>query len=384
VKILHVIARLNVGGAALSVLEVAATQQRRGHDVTVVAGTIPSSEDSMEYVADELGVPVHHLPALRRELSATYDALATAKLWSLLREQRPDVLHTHTSKAGATGRVAAAFAGPWRPAAVAHMYHGHVLSGYFSPRRERVFRGIERALAHVTDVLVAVSDEVRDDLVGVGVAPRDKFVVVRYGFDLDARVDARPETRTSLRAEIGAADDTLVVGFVGRLTGVKRPLDLVRTIAAVRSDTILVVLGDGEERRALETLAADLGQADRCRFLGYRRDVPRWYAAFDTVLLTSANEGTPVAAIEALAAARPVVATSVGGTASVVEDGETGFLAPAGDIGSLALHLECLAGDRGLRRRMGELGAARMRERFSLERMVDDIDEVYRAAAIRR
>lgn len=379
-RIVHAIARLNVGGAALSVLEVAANQQRRGHDVVVVAGTIPAGEESMEYVADELGVRVHHLPALRREPSPLDDAAATASLRSLLRRQRPDVLHTHTSKAGATGRVAAVLAGGARPRTVVHMFHGHVLSGYFSPRRERVFGAIERALAHVTDTVIAVSDEVRDDLVRLHVAPPEKIAVVRYGFDLDARVDTRPETRARLRAEIGAGDDAFVVGFVGRLTGIKRPLDLVRTLAAVEADAILVVLGDGEERASVEALAAQLGQDRRCRFLGYRRDVPGWYGAMDALLLTSANEGTPVAAIEALAAARPVVATDVGGTPTVVDDGETGFLAPVGDTTSLAAHLDRFARDRDLRTRMGETGAARMRERFSLDAMVDNIERVYATA----
>ena len=376
-RIVHAIARLNLGGATLSVLELAAGQQRRGHDVVVVAGTIPRREESMEYLADELGVDVIRLAALRREISPPADVTATYELWRLLRDRRPDVLHTHTSKAGATGRVAALLSLRKRPQAVVHTYHGHVLSGYFSPTREHVYRGIERALAYATDTLIAVSVEVREDLVRYHVAPRSKFAVVPYGFDLDARVDARPETRAALRAEVGAGDDTLVVGFVGRLTAIKRPVDLVRTIAAVESDAVLVVVGDGEERAHAEAAAIELGVTDRCRFVGYRRDAPGWYSAFDVLLLTSANEGTPVAAIEALAAARPVVATGVGGTATVVDDGETGLLAPAEDTRALAAHLDTLARDARGRIAMGELGARRMRERFSTDRMIDEIERVY-------
>jgi len=379
-RIVHAIARLNLGGATLSVLELAAAQQARRHDVVVAAGTIPSREESMEYLADELGVQVLHLPALRREISPHHDLDATYALWKLLRKRRLDVLHTHTSKAGATGRLAAFHAGRRRPAAVVHTYHGHVLSGYFPPRRERLYRGIERVLAFTTDKLIAVSVEVREDLVRYGVAPRSKFVVVPYGFDLASRVDTRLDTRTRIRAELGAADDTLVVGFIGRLAPVKRPVDLVRTIAAVESDALLVVVGDGEDRRVTEETAAQLGVTERCRFVGYQRDAPGWYAAFDALLLASANEGTPVAAIEALAAGRPVVATNVGGTATVVDDGETGFLAPAGDVEALAAHLDRLARDRALRTRMGELGAARMAERFSTARMVADLEGVYARA----
>jgi glycosyltransferase involved in cell wall biosynthesis len=380
VKIVHAIARLNLGGATLSVLELAAAQQRRRHDVVVVAGTLPSREESMEYLADDLEVQVLRLPTLRREVAPHDDVAATYALWKFLRERRPDVLHTHTSKAGATGRLAAFHAGKRRPSAVVHTFHGHVLSGYFPPRRERLYRGIERVLAYTTDKLIAVSVEVREDLVRYGVAPRSKFVVVPYGFDLASRVDTRPETRTRIRADIGADEDTLVVGFIGRLAAVKRPVDLVRAFAAVESEALLAVVGDGEERALAEATAIELGVADRCRFVGYQRDAPGWYAAFDVLLLASANEGTPVAAIEALAAGRPVVATDVGGTATVVDDGETGFLARARDIDALAANLDRLARDRELRTRMGELGAARMVQRFSTARMVADLESVYARA----
>jgi glycosyltransferase involved in cell wall biosynthesis len=376
-RIVHAIARLNVGGAALSVLELAAEQQRRGNDVVVAAGSVPPNEESMKYVADELGVRVVQVPSLRREVSLRADAAAANALRHIVRERGPHVLHTHTAKAGAVGRVGARLSGRRRPSAVVHTYHGHVLSGYFSPRREQAFRLVERLLAHVTDVLIAVSEEVRDDLVAYGIAPQSKFEVVRYGFDLDARVDTTPETRARLRAQIGAEEGTQVVGFVGRLTAIKRPLDLVRTIAATESDTLLVVAGDGEDRIATEALAAELGVAERCRFLGYTRAVQGWYGAFDALLLTSANEGSPVVAIEALAAGRPVVATDVGGLRTVVDDGESGLLAPVGDVAALASGLDRLAADPGLRTRMGALGATRVHERFSIERMVDDIERLY-------
>ncbi len=375
-KIVHVIARLNVGGAALSVLELAAGQRRLGHDVLVVAGTIPAGEAPMEHVAAELDVPHLHLPELQRELSPRNDAAAVRALYRLLRERKPDVLHTHTAKAGTTGRAAALLRARARPGAVVHTYHGHVLSGYFGARRERVFKLVERGLAHATDALIAVSDEVRDDLVRFGIAPRQKFEVIPYGFDLDARVDSSETTRATKRAEAGI-DDTFVVGWAGRLTDVKRPLDLVRTLAQV-PDAMLVLAGDGELRGEVEALAQQLGVTDRVRILGYVRDMGSWYAAFDTFLLTSANEGAPVVAIEALAAGVPVVATAAGGTGTVVDNGETGFLTPVGAVESLAAHLRDLRDDPALRARMGSEGATRMRSRFSLERMVDDVERLYR------
>ena len=379
-SIVHAIARLNVGGAALHVIELAAEQRRRGHEAVVVAGTLAEGEESMEYVAHDLGVPVVSLPALQRELSIGRDALAIRELRRSLRRRRPDVLHTHTAKAGTTGRIAAQLAGRARPAATVHTFHGHVLRGYFDARRERVFIAVERALARRTGALVAVSDEVRDDLVGLRVAPADRITVIPYGFDLSRLARPRKRERDALRAEIGVGPKTFAIGFAGRLTAIKRPLDLVRVLAELRVrgvDAALVVLGDGPDRRAVEELARELGVEDACRFLGFRRDVARWYGAFDAFLLTSENEGTPVVAIEALAAACPVVATDAGGTGTVVRHGVTGLLAPIGDTAGLAGHLAALSADPKLARALGRAGAADVRARFTTERMVDAIDDLY-------
>ena len=340
----------------------------------VVAGTIPAGEASMEHVAGEFDVPYLRLPALQRELSPRADVSATLALRRLARARRPDVLHTHTAKAGATGRIGALLAGSARPRTVVHTFHGHVLSGYFPSRRERAFRLAERALAHAADALIAVSGEVRDDLVRFHVAPPGKIFVVPYGFDLDARVGGA--RHAGWRDELGAREDSFVIGWAGRLTAIKRPQDLVRTLASVENG-LLVVAGDGEEAAAVERLARDLGVADRVRMLGYRDDVGSLYGALDAFLLTSANEGTPVVAIEALAAGVPVVATAAGGTATVVDDGETGLLAPVGDVDALAAALCRLRDDAALRRRFGDAGAQRMRERFSVGRMVDATAAVY-------
>jgi glycosyltransferase involved in cell wall biosynthesis len=380
-SIVHVIARLNVGGAALHVLQLAREQAQRGHDVLVVAGTLAAGEESMEYVADELGVHVLKLPLLQRELSPRADAAAILALRELLRQRRPDVLHTHTAKAGATGRLAALAVGSARPRAIVHTYHGHVLSGYFSRRWERVFRLIERLLSHTAGTLVAVSNEVRDDLVRFRVAPAERFVVVPYGFDLPAWSEADEAARRRLRAQVGA-DARFVVGWAGRLTAIKRPLDLVRTLGGLLErdvDALLVLVGDGEDRPAVEALAAELGLRDRCRFVGFQQRIRDWYAAFDAFLLTSANEGTPVAAIEALAAGRPVVATRAGGTGAVVANGETGYLERIGDTEALAARLALLARDPELGARMGERGADDVRDRFTIGRMADEIEAVYRA-----
>ncbi|HZO34367.1 MAG TPA: glycosyltransferase family 4 protein [Gaiellaceae bacterium] len=381
-RIVHVIARLNVGGASLHVLQLAAAQRRRGHEVLVVAGTLAPGEESMEYLAGELDVPLRRVPSLQRELSPRHDAAAIRELVRIVRSERPDVLHTHTAKAGGVGRVAALVARGRRPPVVVHTYHGHVLRGYFGRAKETFYRRLERVLARRTSKLVAVSPEVRDDLVALGVAPASRFAVIPYGFDLTARVGAGDGTRERIRADLGAGPGTFVVGWVGRLTAIKRPLDLVRVVAALVErdvDALLCLVGDGPDRAGVERLARRLGVEGRCRIVGFRTDLPSWYAAFDALCLTSANEGTPVAAIEALAAGKPVVATRAGGTVAVVDDGESGFLVPVGDVEALASRLAELAADAELRGRLGRRGREVMRERFGLERMVDDVERLYRS-----
>lgn len=385
-RIVHAIARLNVGGAALHVLQLAREQERRGHDVLVVAGTLATGEESMVYVAEELGVRVHELPALQRELSPRADLAAIRDLRRVLRAGRPDVLQTHTSKAGATGRLAALTAGKARPRAVVHTYHGHVLRGYFDQPRERAFRLIERLLARSADALIAVSDEVRNDLVRFGVAPRERFVVVPYGFDLPAWSDSDQTARERIRAELGAGEETFLVGWAGRFTAIKRPLDLPRTLRVLvdeEVDAMLVLVGDGEKRAETEALARKLDVSERCRFVGFQQGIRGWHAAFDALLLTSENEGAPVVAIEALAAERPVVATNAGGTGTVVIDGESGFLEQIGDTKALGARLAALARDPELRRTLGRRGAEDVRARFATERMADEIESLYRTLLAR-
>ncbi len=380
-SIVHAIARLNVGGAALHVMELAARQRARGHEVVVVAGVLAEGEASMEYLARELDLPIVHVPALQRELSPLQDAKAIRDLRRIVKRQRVDILHTHTAKAGATGRIAAMFTPGGRPRSTVHTFHGHVLAGYFGARRETLFIRIERLLARKTGAIVAVSDEVRDDLVELGVAPADKIAVIPYGFDLTGFLRPDDDERAARRASIDIPDAAFVVGWAGRLTAIKRPHDLVRTLAeleAVGTEGFLVLAGDGPERAGVERLAAELGVGQRCRFLGYRRDLGRLYGALDAFLLTSENEGTPVVAIEALASECPVVATNAGGTVTVVREGETGYLAPIGDTRALAARLHELAVSPELARTLGAAGASDVRRRFDLETMTDAVDSLYR------
>ncbi|HEY7380439.1 MAG TPA: glycosyltransferase family 4 protein [Gaiella sp.] len=381
IRVLRVIARLNVGGPALHVSYLSHGLQERGYETTLVAGDVGRGEESMAFVAEQAGVDVVRLPGLSRELSPFRDTLATVRLARLIRRVRPHVLHTHTAKAGAVGRAAALLAGRHRPPVVVHTFHGHVLRGYFGRTGSLVFKAIETALARATDALVAVSPEVRDELVRIGVAPAVKFVVVRLGIELEPRVRST-EDRAEVRRRLGIAPDRFVVGWFGRMTTVKRTGDLIDALAALRArgvDGLLLLVGDGDDRDRLEQRAHEHGLARSCLFLGYQEDVAPWFAVCDAVVLTSANEGTPVTIIEALAAGRPVVVTNVGGVRDVVEEGVTGFLVRAGDTDAVAERLEAIAHDPDRRTRMGEAGRSRVLTRYAVSRLVDDIDALYRA-----
>ncbi len=383
IEVLRVIARLNMGGPALHVAYLSAGLKERGYDTTLVAGSLALGEESMADIANRLGVPIVTIPELHREISPLRDVRAVYHLADLIREQRPHILHTHTAKAGAIGRLAALLAGSARPPIVVHTYHGHVLHGYFDPVRSTFFRLLERWLARRTTALVAVSPEVRDDLVALGVAPREKFTVVRLGIELDERVGANGDGAqgAETRRLLGIPPDRFVVGWIGRMTAVKRTDDVLLAVQRLRErgvDAVLCMVGDGPDRDAAERRAHELGIVRDSLFLGYQDEVAPFYAAFDALILPSANEGTPVSAIEALGGGRPVVATRVGGVPDVVREGIDGFLVDPGDVDAMAERLARLAADPSLRRRMGEAGRASVRERYSVERLLDDVDRLYR------
>jgi len=370
-----------MGGPAIHVANLAAGLETRGYHTTLVAGSLARGEDSMAFVAERLGVRVVSVPEMEREISVLHDASSIRRLAEIVRAERPHVLHTHTAKAGALARAAALLAGDARPPVVLHTFHGHVLKGYFGPARTAFFLRVEQLLARLSDVLVAVSPEVRDELVDLNVAPREKFAVIRLGIPLEERL-ADPTAGLDYRRLYGIPRDAFVVGWVGRMTGVKdtsSALEILRSTRERGIDAVLCLVGDGPDREHLEQAAHDLGLARACFFVGYQEDVAGYYRLFDTFLLPSVTEGTPVSAIEALASGVPVVANRVGGVPDVVRDGADGYLVEAGDVEAAADRLAALARDPALRARLGAAGSARVRERYAVGRLVDDVDRLYRS-----
>jgi glycosyltransferase involved in cell wall biosynthesis len=383
-KVVRAIARLNIGGPARHAVILSERLAAKGFDTLLVHGTPAADEGSFEGLLTSRAVRAVRVPGLGRRVNAAGDLVAFWHLLRLLFREAPDILHTHTAKAGAIGRVAGTLYNVTRSrerrCILVHTFHGNVLSGYFGAIGTAASRSVERMLGRLTDRIVTVSERQRDEIVDrfqIGSAPN--VSVVPLGLDLDELVDIDTPDRR-LRIELGWESADFVVGYVGRLVSIKNLGMLISAFAMfgrTHPNARLLVVGDGELRRTLERQAQDLGVQPLTRFLGWRHDLPRVYGAMDVVALTSRNEGTPVALIEALAAGVPVIATDVGGVADVVRPNETGLLIPTDDASSLACALRRLADDAAERRTMGQRGRRDVANRFGAERLVADVAAMY-------
>lgn len=382
VKIVRIIARLNVGGPAIHVTLLTARLGPPEFSSLLVAGTVPPGEGDMGYYAARHGVEPAILPGLSREVSPLADLKVLWQLVRLLRRERPDIVHTHTAKAGFVGRLAARLAGV---PVIVHTFHGHVLSGYFGRRKEALFRRLEQFCARRSTCLLTVSEQVRSELLAKGVGTPEQHRVMELGLDL-APFAAAARRGGALRDELGLDRDTPLIGFCGRLVPIKNPALMLRAFARLRADlptAHLAVVGDGELRGELEALAAELGVSDSVHFVGWRDELPPLVADLDVMALSSLNEGTPVALIEAAAAGVPAVATRVGGVGDLV-DQSTGWLVPSGDEAALAGALAAALSHRDEADARGRAARERALERFSIDRLVTDLAALYRELLDRR
>ena len=379
-KILRVITRLNIGGPARQALMLHRVLQERGYACELVSGAPQQEEGAFPPPAERYTLVEH----LRRETDFLADARAIQTLTRLMRSSQPDLVHTHTTTAGGLGRIAARRA---KVPVTVHTFHGHVLSGYLSGAQTKALGAAERALAKRTDALISVSERVRDELLALGIGKPEQWRVVPLGLELGELLAASwgPADWAKARAQLGLPTEGKVVGIVGRLAAIKDHdtfLAMAANLAATRPDVSFVVAGDGALREGLEAKAGGL-LGDRIRFLGWVTDLLLLYAALDVVVLTSRNEGTPVALIEAGAAGRPAVATDVGGVPEVVRDGVSGFVVPPGDAAALAAKAGLLLDEPGAARSMGLAGREWVRSRFSSERLVEDLVALYAGLADR-
>ena len=378
----RVIARLNVGGPAIHVANLATGLDRDGEFQTrLIAGNITEDEGDMGYYARERGVELTELPALSRLVSPLNDLRIFWSLFRLFRKERPVIVHTHTAKAGTLGRLAAWMAGV--PVRI-HTFHGHVLGGgYFSPAVTRFYQEVERQLGRISSRLVVLTERQKGEMAGeLGVAPEDRFAVVPLGLELEPfRALDRREVRKATRKELGLGEEEVVVGIVGRMVPVKNHELLFRALLpleeALGARVRVMVVGSGQREGELQGVARALGVEDRILWLGWRKDLPMLYPAMDVLVLTSHDEGTPVAILEALAAGTRVAARAVGGVPEILADVSLARLipeaSPASTAATLREVLELEVDETQVREVRDETA-----ERYSVGRLVRDIAALYR------
>ena len=406
-KIVRIIARLNVGGPAKQVVWLTRGLSRPPFESLLIAGTVPPGEDDMGYFATEMGVTPVFVPEMSREISLK-DAVTIWKLYRLLQREQPDIVHTHTAKAGTVGRIAGllyrwltpgTLLGRPRACRFVHTYHGHIFHSYYGPAKTRVFLTIEKLLARLgTDRIVVISEQQRREInEEFAVGRANQFAVIRLGLDTGIYAQWR-ERRETFRDELRVGANDILVGIVGRLTEIKhhelflQAASLFKEQFARKSSPArvrFVVIGDGHLRHKLEQQMEAYGLNNEVIFVGSRRDPENFYPALDIVALTSRNEGTPLTLIEAMANARPVISTAVGGVVDLlgqeVSTGvdeafvicERGVRVPPNDARAFAAGLASLTGDESLRREIGERGLQFVLTNYSKERLLADIKSLY-------
>ena len=390
-RILRIIARLNVGGPARHVVWLTRNLSSDDFDSVLVAGSVPEGEEDMAYFARQNGVEPLFIPQMSRELSPN-DLVSLVRIYREIARYRPNIIHTHTAKAGTVGRLAAflykwltprALVGRPREVRVIHTFHGHVFHSYYGPVKTKIFLTIERLLARfATDRIIVISAQQLDEInVRFRVGRREQFVVVPLGLDLDLFEKVQGD-RSVIRNELGVGEREVVVGYTGRLTEIKN-LPLLIQAARALPDLRFFIIGDGTLRAEMQA-----GAPANVTFLGNREDVARLLSAFDIIALTSKNEGTPLSLIEAMAAGVPFVSTAVGGVVDLAGDVirsdasvdicERGVLVRQESVHLFAEGLALLAGNRELRERLSRNGAAFARSAYSMERLTKDMSALYR------
>ncbi len=389
-RILRIANRFNLGGPTFNVAYLTRYLQPE-YETLLIGGDRETSEASSGHILRELGIEPVIIPELQREISIGVDMAAYRTIERIIDDFRPDIVHTHASKPGAIGRLAAHNR---KVPVIVHTFHGHYFHSYFGRLKTNMFKQIERSLAKRSSKIVAISEIQKTELsVEHRICGPEKIEVVPLGFDLDRFRTGTTAKRDEFRKEFDVKNDELAIGIIGRLVEVKDHRYFLRLARHVLDNTTRKVrfflIGDGELRSNLESFCNELTipfnthpfykpEDAVLTFCSWRTDIDRVNAGLDIVVLTSKNEGTPVSLIEAQASNTAVVSTDVGGVSNVVVDGETGLLARHGDELKMAENLMALVEDDGLRTRLASSGWDNVGERFHYRRLMLNMDRLYR------
>lgn len=389
---MHVITRFDGGGSAKNTYLSLLGLKKKGYDLSLVSGASLESEmKHEEYEATEIdiqklkseGIDFIRCSSLVRRIHFANDFKAFLSLWKIFKKNKPQIIHTHSSKAGLLGRIAAKLAGV--PARV-HTPHGHVFQGYFGPVKTRFFIFLERRATRLTDRIIALTQREKEDYVKFKIAKQNKLAVIHSGIELDKYRGLPEEEKKVMKKSLGIPDNAFVAGTAGRLVSVKGPEYLLKAAQRVISkyqDTYFLIAGDGSLKESMENLAYDLGIKKNAVFLGWRNDLIQIISIFDVFVLSSLNEGMGRVLAEAMALGKPIVASNTGGIPDIVEHGKNGFLVPPKDYEQIAECIQSLIDNPGERERMGELGKKRALD-FSYEIMVEKISNLYEGLMLKK
>ena len=372
-RILHIIGRLNIGGPTINAVLLTHYLRKQGYDVQLVCGEVIGDESNMQYFADDHDVVPITIPHISRNLNPVNDIKTLYRLYKIIHEMQPDVVHTHTIKAGFLGRIAARMAGV---PVIIHTFHSHTFNKNINRLLRYLFIWLERWAATYSDSIITLTESLRQELAEVyKIARRGHITVLPLGMELD-RFASTPRHGNQFRQQWNIATDVPLIGTVGRLDPIKNH-DLFLQMAQIVKQTLpnvrFVIVGDGGERERLERLTNHLGLQDAVIFTGWQRDILSIYSDFDVNVISSIHEATPVSIIESLASACPVVTTAVGGVPDLLQGGLLGTLVPAGDPQALAgAIVETIHNPPDM-----EPIQANILSNFGIDRLVNDLDSLY-------
>ncbi|MBI4640808.1 MAG: GT4 family glycosyltransferase PelF [Candidatus Tectomicrobia bacterium] len=376
IKLLHIITNLDYGGAPLALFGLLDRLDHHRYEMALATGLAPDSQRDLIDEARKRGYQVIPIPSLVRQIDPVKDFLALCHLWRLIRSGGYDIIHTHKSKGGFLGRLAAKLAGA---PVIIHSPHGHVFEGYFGPAVSRLFLELERVAGRFSDKIVALTESERNEYKAWRIGDERRVTVIPNGIDI-ATYKRQGGNSQDKRAELGFSGREWIIATVGRLVPIKGHTYLIAALKRVIEkvpEARLWLIGDGPLRKALEEEVEALGMARYVSFLGLRDDVPELLSAIDLFVLPSLNEGFGLVLIEAMVMEKPVVAFEVGGVPDIVIHGEVGLLVPARDVEALATAIISLEQDRALAKKMGQKGAMRVKAYFGIEVMVEKFESLY-------
>lgn len=382
-KVLRILNRLNLGGPTYNVAYLTKYMEPE-FQTCLASGSKDKTEGSSQFILDQLGISPVSIPEMKREVSFSDDIRSYYSLKKLIKEFNPKIVHTHASKAGAVGRMAAI---KMKVPIIVHTFHGHVFHSYFGKTKTEFFIRTERYLASKSNAIVAISEKQKDELVNeFKICPAEKVHIIPLGFDLSKFNTDKEAKRIKFRNNYNIPYDKIVISIVGRLVPVKNHqlfIDVIFELEKLFPNQILaLIVGDGELRTELEDKINNISVKENFRsdlflFTSWLTDIDEVNAGSDIIALTSLNEGTPVSLIEAQASGKPIVSTRVGGIENIVEEGKTALLSPSNDKDAMVTNFSTLLNNKSMMNEMGDLGWEIVGKKFHYERLVKDMKNLY-------